>query len=102
MALGIPVKYYPEDNLDRMPAVQYAALMADLMAKTKYTLAQISSEGSYTGPVSLRMRTKEDTDLIVTDFITSSPFHEYILVSIQNCNFSLEEEAEVEGDEEKE
>ena len=84
-----------------MPAVQYAALMADLMAKTKYTLAQISGENTYSGPVSLRMRTKEDTELIVTNFQVSSS-HEYILVSIQNCNFSLEEEVEAEGDEEKE
>jgi citrate synthase len=53
-----------------MPAVQYAALIADLMAKTKYTLAKTATPATdfYTGPVTLRMRTKEDTELIVTDF----------------------------------
>ena len=39
----------------------------------------------YTGPVTLRMRTKEDTELIVTDFVFNQ--YEYILVTIQNCNF---------------
>ncbi len=32
--LGIPVKYFPEDS-EKMPAVQYAALIADLVVKTK-------------------------------------------------------------------
>ena len=30
--------------------------------------------------------------MIVTDFITPSSGNEYILVAIQNCKFSLEEE----------
>ena len=31
---GIPVKSYPDDPV-KMPAVQYAALIADLVLKTK-------------------------------------------------------------------
>jgi hypothetical protein len=34
---GIPVKQFPEDP-DKMPAVQYAALIADLVVATKKTL----------------------------------------------------------------
>ena len=84
-------------------AIQYAALISDLMAKTKQTLSKIQNpqdqknptEG-YTGPVTLRMRTKEDTELIVTDFCDGK--YEYILVTIQNCNY-LKDKLEEEGDE---
>ena len=31
---GIPVKHFPDDPV-KMPAVQYAALIADLVVKTK-------------------------------------------------------------------
>ncbi len=34
-SIGIPVKSFPEDKI---PAVQYAALIADLVMKTKQTL----------------------------------------------------------------
>ena len=34
-SLGIPVKAFPEDKI---PSVQYAALIADLVMKTKSTL----------------------------------------------------------------
>jgi hypothetical protein len=37
--IGIPVKYFPEDKI---PAVQYAALVADLVMKTKSTLKQLN------------------------------------------------------------
>ena len=37
--IGIPVKSYPEDKI---PAVQYAALIADLVMKTKQTLKQLN------------------------------------------------------------
>ena len=49
---GIPVKYFPEDTA----YVQYAALVSDLVMKTKSTLKllnQTDSDFSY-----LRMRTK--------------------------------------------
>jgi hypothetical protein len=76
---------------DDAMAVQYAALVSDLMAKTKQTLTKLnpSSEKqqteTYTGPVTLRMRTKENTELIVTDFVLNQ--YEYILVTIQKCDF---------------
>lgn len=73
---GIPVKHYPET----LAHVQYAALIADLVMKTKQTLKQLNhgdSEFSY-----LRMRTSFDTEFIVTDFITQSSGNEYILVCI--------------------
>ena len=74
-------------------AIQYAALISDLMAKTKQTLSKIQDpkitpEVNYSGPVTLRMRTKEDTELIVTDFCMAQV--EYILVTIQNCNYIKE------------
>lgn len=40
---GIPVKYFPEDS-EKMPSVQYAALIADLVVKTRQTLGYISSQ----------------------------------------------------------
>ena len=52
-AIGIPVKSYPEDKI---PAVQYAALVADLVMKAKKTLRELNPSDS--DFVYLRMRTK--------------------------------------------
>lgn len=71
---GIPVKHFPED----CPAVQYSALVSDLVMKTKTTLKQLNQVDS--DFVYLRMRTKQDTEVIVTDYISGS--NEYILVCI--------------------
>lgn len=76
-----------------MPAVQYSALVADLVMKTKSTLKQLN-QGGDSDFVYLRMRTKQDTEVIVTDYISGS--NEYILVCIQSCKF---ESDEVEGEE---
>ena len=46
------------------------------------------------------MRTKQDTEVIITNYITPGTTHEYILVCIQSCKFAVEEE-EGEGEEEK-
>ena len=62
--LGIPVRSFPEDKLD---AVQYSALVADLVSKTKQTLKHLSQQES--DFVNLRMRTKFDVEIIVTDQI---------------------------------
>lgn len=75
--LGIPVRSYPEDKI---PAVQYAALIADLVMKTKQTLKQLNQGDS--DFVYLRMRTKQDTEMIVTDYITPGSGNEYILVCL--------------------
>lgn len=40
------------------------------------------------------MRTKQDTEMIITDYITPSSGNEYILVCLQNCKFTLDEIAE--------
>lgn len=56
---GIPVKQFPEDP-DKMPAVQYAALIADLVVATKKTLGAISTDPKDVNSVyleHLRMRT---------------------------------------------
>ena len=71
---GIPVKHFPED----CPAVQYSDLVSDLVMKTKTTLKQLNQVDS--DFVYLRMRTKQDTEVIVTDYISGS--NEYILVCI--------------------
>ena len=42
-----------------------------------------------------------DQEMIVTDFITPSSGNEYILVALQDCKFSLEEEIAEEEDAEK-
>jgi predicted regulator of Ras-like GTPase activity (Roadblock/LC7/MglB family) len=49
---GIPVKHFP----DNLPAVQYSALVSDLVMKTKSTLKQLNQADSEFGY--LRMRTK--------------------------------------------
>lgn len=72
------------------------------MAKTKQTLSKIQDQRvteGYSGPVTLRMRTKKDTELIVTDFMMNQ--YEYILVTIQDCNYErpVVTEAEDEGKE---
>ena len=98
--IGIPVKHYPEGE-DKIKPVQYAALFADLVKHTTFTLKSLGiiELHSLTGFQSLRMRTAKDTELIVTEFVTPTTQNAYILVAIQNCNFSLEEETG-EGDEE--
>ena len=85
---GIPVKHFP----DSLPAVQYSALISDLVMKTKSTLKQLNQVDSEFGY--LRMRTKQDTELIVTDYITPGGNNEYILCCIQSCKFGEEEEEE--------
>ena len=40
------------------------------------------------------MRTKQNTELIVTDYISGT--NEYILVTIQSCRFAEDEEEEEE------
>ena len=87
---GIPVKHFPEN----VPAVQYSALVADLVMKTKSTLKQLN-QGADSDFVYLRMRTKQDTEVIVTDYISGS--NEYILVAIQSCKFETDEEEVVEA-----
>ena len=61
--------------------------------KTKSTLRQLlnqpDSDFHY-----LRMRTKQDTELIVTDYITPGSNNEYILVCIQSCKFNDDEDEE--------
>ena len=63
---GIPVKHFPED----CPAVQFSALISDLVMKTKSTLVQLKQPE--TDFVYLRMRTKQETELIVTDYIQAN------------------------------
>ena len=84
---GIPVKSFPEDTI---PSVQYAALVADLVMKTKLTLKQLNQGDS--DFVYLRMRTKQDTEIIITDYIVPGTGNEYILVCLQQCKFSEAEE----------
>ena len=85
------MRSYPEDKI---PAVQYASLIADLVMKTKQTLKQLNQGDS--DFVYLRMRTKQDTEMIVTDYITPGSGNEYILVCLQSCKFGKEEEVEAE------
>ena len=87
---GIPVQYHPKETL---PAVQYAALIADLVVKTKQTLGALdnqkderSTQFNY-----LRLRTKQDTELVVTDYIHPGSGNEYILCVIQKSIFIAEE-----------
>ena len=94
---GIPVKYFPE----ALPAVQYAALIADLVVKTKITLGTLDPARDEKAQFHyLRMRTKQDTELIVTDYTAPSSGNEYIMVVIQQSIFKLEDEI-AEGEEEK-
>ena len=73
---GIPVKYHPE----KIPAVQYSALIADLVSKTKSTLKMLDlSDTDFTY---LRMRTKSDKEIIVTNQIVNG--NEYILITIHS------------------
>ena len=44
------------------------------------------------------MRTAQDTEYIVTEFVTPTTQNAYILVAIQSCKFSLDEEL-AEGEE---
>lgn len=59
--LGIPVKSFPEDD-EKMKAVQYSALISNLVMQTKYTLDHIEGKPGEGGQLksgfhSLRMRT---------------------------------------------
>lgn len=94
---GIPVKCFPDDPV-KMPAVQYSALIADLVVATKKTLGAIAvdKDPGAQNFVHLRMRTSQETEMIVTDYTAPGTGNEYILVCIQNCKFSLEDEEEEE------
>ena len=89
---GIPVKWHPME----IPAVQISALISDLVMKTKSTLKQLNQTDSEFGY--LRMRTRQDTEYIVTNSQIAGSTHEYILVCIQQCKFGDDEE----GDEDEE
>eukprot|EP00345_Euplotes_harpa_P013143 CAMPEP_0168336752 /NCGR_PEP_ID=MMETSP0213-20121227/11750_1 /TAXON_ID=151035 /ORGANISM="Euplotes harpa, Strain FSP1.4" /LENGTH=123 /DNA_ID=CAMNT_0008342047 /DNA_START=11 /DNA_END=382 /DNA_ORIENTATION=- len=94
---GIPVKSHPENSI---PAVQYAALVTDLITKTKSTLKMLDmSESDFTY---LRMRTKFDKEIIVTNQIIGA--NEYILITIHSCKFGpvVKEEKEKKGEGEEE
>ena len=100
---GIPVRAEPENEKEN---VQYAALFADLVLKTKKQLAclQLDQSSAYSGSSGnfqyLRMRTQKDTEFIVTNCVTSGG-NEYILVTIQDCSFKngIEEDGEEEKEE---
>ena len=65
--------------------------------RTKQSLKNLYDEKDKTDSefVYLRMRTKEETELIVTDYISGS--NEYILVTIQKCKFK-DEASDEEGE----
>jgi len=46
------------------------------------------------------MRTGKENEYIVTEFVTPTTQNAYILVAIQSCKFTLDEEIEGEGEEE--
>lgn len=48
------------------------------------------------------MRTGDELEYIVTEFVTPTSQNAYILVSIQSCKFATEEEATGEEEENKE
>ena len=100
---GIPVKYFP-DNEDIIKPVQYAALFTDLVKHTRFALKQldINDQNSLQGFQSLRMRTGDQLEYIVTEFVTPTSQNAYILVSIQSCKFEVEAEATGEDEEGKE
>ena len=83
---GIPVMHkfnsaVKDEARENDMAVQYSALISDLVMKTKSTLNQLTNKTD-SEFVYLRMRTKQDTELIVTDYITPGTNNEYILVCI--------------------
>jgi len=100
---GIPVKYFP-DNPDIIKPVQYAALFTDLVKHTRFALKQldINEPNSLQGFQSLRMRTAQENEFIVTEFITPTTQNAYILVAIQSCKFTIDEEIAGEDEENKE
>ena len=87
-----------------MPSVQYAALIADLVVATKKTLGAIALDKDPQSQnfVHLRMRTAQDTEMIVTDYTAPGTGNEYILVAIQSCKFKVDDEIEGEEGENKE
>ena len=84
--------------------MQYAALFADLVKHTRFALKQleINDQNSLQGFQNLRMRTGKENEYIVTEFVTPTTQNAYILVAIQSCKFTLDEEIEGEEEENKE
>lgn len=97
------MKYFP-DNPDIIKPVQYAALFTDLVKHTRFALKQldINEPNSLQGFQSLRMRTAQENEFIVTEFITPTTQNAYILVAIQSCKFTIDEEIAGEDEENKE
>lgn len=100
LEIGIPVRQHPEDAENGFNGVQHASLIADLVVKTKQTLMKLSNDNS--GHFQhLRMRTAQDTEMIVTNYCSNNG-HEYILVTIQNCKVEADAaDGEEEEDEKK-
>ena len=84
--------------------VQFAALFSDLVKHTRFALKQleINDQNSLQGFQSLRMRTAEEKEYIVTEFVTPTNQNAYILVAIQSCKFIIDEEIAGEEEEAKE
>ena len=97
------MKYFP-DNEEVIKPVQYAALFSDLVKHTRFALKQleINDQNSLQGFQNLRMRTGKENEYIVTEFVTPTTQNAYILVAIQSCKFTLDEEIEGEEEENKE
>ena len=65
--------------------------------KTKQTLGYISNPSHQKDEKAtqfeyLRLRTKHDTEMIVTNFVHTASGNEYILVVNQSCKFRLDDE----------
>ena len=62
--------------------------------KTKQTLGYISNQKDEkaTQFEYLRLRTKQDTEMIVTNYVATASGNEYILVVNQSCKFKLDDE----------
>ena len=68
--------------------------------KTKQTLGSLDQRDEKAGFHYLRLRTKQDTELIITDYTAPSSGNEYILCVIQKSIFIVE--AEIDDEAEKE
>ena len=75
-----------------------------MVKHTRFALKQleINDQNSLQGFQNLRMRTGKENEYIVTEFVTPTTQNAYILVAIQSCKFTLDEEIEGEEEENKE
>ena len=74
---GIPIRYH--EGMDYTKVIKYCSLACELSLRSKQALAELFGKGEHSDLGHYRMRTTENTEIIVTCHT------DFLLLVIQNC-----------------